>query len=163
MWIWYKHHKFFRHYALQDKRTIVLNSVLLFVVLFYLYPLKFLTHVQVNIPGHQISKEQAVPLFAMFGAGYAMVFLILMLLYMHADKQRERLGLHPFEIFDTRTSILNNGIMAAAGALSGIAAIAFPASWVLITATIPYVVLPVAYILCKRHRDKMRRRLIIRA
>src|ERR1043166_7723219 len=39
--VWYNQYKFFRRYALQDNYTIVLNSALLFVVLFYVYPLKF--------------------------------------------------------------------------------------------------------------------------
>jgi uncharacterized membrane protein len=42
-WIWYEHNIFFRRYGLQDPWTVFLNSVLLFVVLFYVYPLKFLT------------------------------------------------------------------------------------------------------------------------
>lgn len=40
--IWYHHYRFFRRYGLQDGTTIALNSTLLFVVLFYVYPLKFL-------------------------------------------------------------------------------------------------------------------------
>ena len=40
-WIWYEHNLFFRRYGLQDGLTILLNHVLLFVVLFYVYPLKF--------------------------------------------------------------------------------------------------------------------------
>ena len=42
-YIWWEHNKFFRRYGLQDAWTAFLNCVLLFVVLFYVYPLKFLT------------------------------------------------------------------------------------------------------------------------
>ncbi len=42
--IWYKQNKFFRNYGLDDPLTVTLNGVLLFVVLFYVYPLKFLVH-----------------------------------------------------------------------------------------------------------------------
>ena len=42
IWVWYNHYLFFRRYGLQDTYTIVLNAVLLFVILFYIYPLKFL-------------------------------------------------------------------------------------------------------------------------
>jgi len=41
--LWYAHYVFFRRYALHDQFTILLNSCLLFVVLFYVYPLKFLS------------------------------------------------------------------------------------------------------------------------
>src|SRR5271155_944063 len=40
--VWYCHYKFSRRYGLQTVYTIVLNSALIFVVLFYVYPLKFL-------------------------------------------------------------------------------------------------------------------------
>src|SRR5687768_16538827 len=42
MWLWHAHYTFFRRYNLTDGYTIVLNTILLFLVLFYVYPLKFL-------------------------------------------------------------------------------------------------------------------------
>ena len=39
---WHEHYTFFKRYALEDNTTIVLNAILLFVILFYVYPLKFL-------------------------------------------------------------------------------------------------------------------------
>src|SRR5213079_3769770 len=39
--VWYNQYKFFRRYGLQDNATILLNGGLLFVVIFYVYPLKF--------------------------------------------------------------------------------------------------------------------------
>jgi uncharacterized membrane protein len=41
-WIWHEHNMFFRRYGLQDAWTVFLNGLLLFVVLFYVYPLKFM-------------------------------------------------------------------------------------------------------------------------
>lgn len=162
MWVWHEHYKFFRHYALQDRRTIILNSILLFVVLFYIYPLKFLTTVKVNVPNHGIAYEQTGPLLLVVSAGFAMVFLVFMLLYMHAYKQREHLGLHQFEIFDTRTRIFFHGINAVAGAFAGIAALAFPTKWVIISAIISYVIfMPFANFFCMRHRNKIRRELVV--
>src|SRR5438128_3811905 len=40
--IWREHYVFFRRYGLHDDATIWLNAALLFLVLFYVYPLKFL-------------------------------------------------------------------------------------------------------------------------
>src|SRR6476660_5989762 len=40
--IWHEHFVFFRRYGFQDGATVWLNAALLFVVLFYVYPLKFL-------------------------------------------------------------------------------------------------------------------------
>ena len=42
VWIWHEHNMFFRRYGLQDSWTVFLNGLLLFVVLFYVYPLKFM-------------------------------------------------------------------------------------------------------------------------
>ena len=39
--VWWRHFNFFRRYGLEDAPTIVLTGILLFVVLFYVYPLKF--------------------------------------------------------------------------------------------------------------------------
>ena len=41
MALWARHYYFFRFYGLDDPTTIVLNTLLLFLVLFYVYPLKF--------------------------------------------------------------------------------------------------------------------------
>ena len=40
--VWNEHYRYFRRYGLDDSATRDLNAVLLFVVLFYVYPLKFL-------------------------------------------------------------------------------------------------------------------------
>src|SRR4026207_1732596 len=42
IWIGHEHNMFFRRYGLQDGVTVFLNGSLLFVVLFYVYPLKFM-------------------------------------------------------------------------------------------------------------------------
>src|SRR5262245_64312464 len=46
--VWWRHFNFFRRYGLEDVPTIVLTGVLLFVVLFYVYPLKFVFTLVVN-------------------------------------------------------------------------------------------------------------------
>ena len=43
--IWNSHYQFCRRYGLDDGRTRFLTCVLLFVVLFYIYPLKFLFNI----------------------------------------------------------------------------------------------------------------------
>ena len=46
--VWLTQYKFFRRYGLNDNFTIWINALLLFVVLFYVYPLKFLWNFLVN-------------------------------------------------------------------------------------------------------------------
>src|ERR1700759_3908748 len=51
--VWWLHHNFFRRYGLEDATTAMLNFVLLFVVLFYTYPLKFVfTGIFNQVTGH---------------------------------------------------------------------------------------------------------------
>ena len=47
--VWLTQYKFFRRYGLNDNFTIWINALLLFVVLFYVYPLKFLWTLLVNL------------------------------------------------------------------------------------------------------------------
>src|SRR5437773_6395371 len=51
--IWWRHYRFFRNYELEDSYVIMLTAILLFVVLFYVYPLKFLwSLVFLQVTGH---------------------------------------------------------------------------------------------------------------
>src|SRR5207244_12030796 len=114
--LWYSQFTFFRRYGLEDKVTVTLNLVLLFTVLFFVYPMKFLfTNMLVNprLKGtiqtaHGIERvvlPQHRPfIFLVFGAGFASVFLVFFLLYRHAYKQRDKLELNEFEIFETEHS-----------------------------------------------------------
>ena len=127
--VWYNQHKFFRRYGLQDLTTIVLNAVILFVVLFYVYPLKFLFtflvsrftggHGEIRLPNGNVESMlendgQMGSLMLIFGVGYLAIFLVFVLLYMHAYRRREQLQLNTLEVFDTvsgvQESALNCGI-----------------------------------------------------
>jgi hypothetical protein len=138
--IWYRQYIFFRRYALQDTLTTVLNGALLFVVLFYVYPLKFLWSTLVNaFTGHgllvRLANGETVPALAegqwsklmlIFDVGYVAVFLVFVLLYFNAYRQRARLGLNRLEVFDTWTEVQSNllnvgiGVLSAVIVLSGI-------------------------------------------
>lgn len=127
--VWYNQYKFFRRYGLQDNYTVVLNSALLFVVLFYVYPLKFVFSflislftgqaARVRLPNGTIATmvenpDQVATLMIIFGIGYLAVFGLFVLLYGHAYRRRNQLNLNELEVFDTRTDIreaaLNVGI-----------------------------------------------------
>jgi uncharacterized membrane protein len=136
--IWYQQYIFFRRYALQDTLTTVLNGALLFVVLFYVYPLKFLWSTLVNaFTGHgvmvRLANGETVPalaegqwskLMVIFDIGYIAVFLVFVLLYFNAYRQRTRLELNRLEVFDTRTEIQSNLLNVGIGALSAVIVLA---------------------------------------
>jgi len=137
--VWFNQYKFFRRYGLQDNKTVVLNAALLFVVLFYVYPLKFVftflvsiftgQQAQVRLPNGAVESmvenaDQVATLMIVFGVGYIAVFGLFVLLYRHAYGKREQLGLNELEVFDTRTdireSLLNVGIGAVSVTLAAV-------------------------------------------
>jgi len=118
--VWHYHYVFFRRYGLQDGYVTTINAILLFVVLFYVYPLKFVfTFVvrgilhgfeqYVQMPdGSQalvVERSQGSTMMIIYGLGFVAVFLLLALLYYHAYRRRKELELNQLEIFDTRSTI----------------------------------------------------------
>ncbi len=99
--IWTVHNAFFRRYAMTDGWTVFLNSALLFVVLFYVFPLKFLTDSGVGAIGlgdsvvRLESWDELRQIFILYSAGFGAVFLCVSLLYIHAWRSRQVLGLTP--------------------------------------------------------------------
>lgn len=99
--IWAVHNRFFRRYGLDDGWTVALNSALLFVVLFYVFPLKYLSLALVQVfagpqPGEARlfgSAEDAGALLSVYAAGFVAVFLMVALLYRHAWRRRDVLRL----------------------------------------------------------------------
>lgn len=132
--IWHEHFVFFRRYGLQDGRIIWLNAALLFVVLFYVYPLKFLFTLVINqvflrLPsavGAATTPGQARQLFIVYGSGVIAVFGMLALLYAYALRRRGELGLDRIELFDTRSSLARNLLAAGVGAVSIVIALVVP-------------------------------------
>jgi uncharacterized membrane protein len=119
-WIWYVHHTFFRRYAMTDDITIVLNALLLFVVLFYTYPLKFMFSVVTGrIRG---GSGDASTLFVIYGLGFFGIFLLFVLMHAHALLRRRQLELTDVEVHDTWSSIWLYGVQGSIGLLSAVIA-----------------------------------------
>jgi uncharacterized membrane protein len=111
--IWYQHCRFFRRYGLQGPTAVTLNCCLLFFVLFYVYPMKFLfTGMFANEP---IAAQQGRNLIMIFGAGYVAIFTIFGLLYWHAWSERDALALTPLERLITRHSMIHQVAMVVIG------------------------------------------------
>jgi uncharacterized membrane protein len=102
VWIWSEHNAFFRRYGLEDGWTIVLNSMLLFVTLFYVYPLKFMFDSMFGqffaVPGLvRMDLPQLAHASSIYALGFIALFVIFTLLYLHAYRRRAGLGLTPIE------------------------------------------------------------------
>jgi uncharacterized membrane protein len=130
--VWWRHFTFFRRYGLEDTTTIGLTGLLLFVVLFYVYPLKFvfklllaeLTNTPLTITQADgsvepiINSSQAPHLMQIYSVAVIAVFGLFALLYLHAWRKRDELGLTPPEVLDARLDIVDNLGLAAIGLLS---------------------------------------------
>jgi len=127
--IWYEHHDFFRRYNLHDFSVSALNTLLLFMLLFYVYPLKYVFTVFVSSlrgEGTGIKTTDMPVLFTIYGLGLAAVFMLLGLMYRHAWTKRDELGLNEVEVIDTRESVWDNFTMAGFGVVSAIMANLLP-------------------------------------
>lgn len=116
IWLWHVHYLFFRRFGLQDAFTKSVNAVLLFVVLFYVYPLKFVfsnvihmmsggrnetllpdgTTVPILTPG------ESGTMMIVYGLGFIAVFLCYVLFYWNALRKSEELRLTPLEAYATK-------------------------------------------------------------
>jgi len=98
--------------------------VLLFLVLFYVYPLKFvfsmlfaeLTWNAEMAAG--LGMHEGSVLMRVYAAGFAAVFLLFALMYGRAYKLRKELGLNPVESLETRVAAQENALIALVGAIS---------------------------------------------
>ena len=171
--VWFNQYKFFRRYGLQDNLTILLNAALLFVVLFYVYPLKFVFsflvnmitggHGEVRLPNGTVegmveSADQVSTLMIIFGAGYIAVFGVFALLYWHAYRRRSMLELNELEVFDTRTDIGESLLMVGIAAVS-IAFAAFGGGRYASTSGMTYMLTPVVMTLHGVLNGRRRRKL----
>ena len=90
--IWHEHFVFYYRYGLRNTKVIVLNTMFLIIVLFYVYPLKFLWKLLLLYPlAHvfnqeniliEVITEMAKPedtgqLMIIYGIGAASIFLSL--------------------------------------------------------------------------------------
>ncbi|HJR09413.1 MAG TPA: TMEM175 family protein [Pyrinomonadaceae bacterium] len=130
--VWYQQYKFFRRYGLNDALTFVLNAVLLFVVLFYVYPLKFVWTLLVNmvlgvdnrvrLPTGElvapVASNQMGKMMVVFSVGYVAVFAVFSLLYMRAYSKRAELELNQLEVLDTRAELEENLLHMGVGLVS---------------------------------------------
>jgi uncharacterized membrane protein len=105
-WIWFEHRRFFRSFGLEDGPILILNGLLLFVVLFYVYPLKFMFTFLAGMffgvgAGRSAvgleSVDQSRTLLLVYGAGFVAVFGLLASMYGHARRRSDVLALSALE------------------------------------------------------------------
>lgn len=137
-WIWRQQTTFFMRYGLLDAKTAALNMILLFFVLFYVYPLKFLMSWLIkyfssmftgNLQQNMAELQEMIPFFKIpmlmiiYSTGFICICLVLYLMYRHAYSHRDTLGLSPVEEYETRFSMRDKLYQALVGVASVVLAL----------------------------------------
>src|SRR5262245_9825830 len=105
--LWVMQNDFFRRYGLTDGVAVWLNAALMFLVILFVYPIKFLFTFLVDmflgmpltVPGPNggrvpmILTREMPRLMTIYGLALMAVFLLFSLLHGHAARRREEIGL----------------------------------------------------------------------
>lgn len=143
MVFWNAHHRWSRRYGLDDGTTIVLSCFLVFTVLVFVYPLRYMvnavTGFSASLTGLPIGPDVRTlgitgvqdvnHMFVIYGIGFMSMSLAIALLNLHAWKRREALDLNPLERTETRVELGEWCILFMTGLLSIVIAAAFPNAW----------------------------------
>lgn len=114
--IWMSHYTFFRRYGSADRRIIIYNAILIFLVLYMAYPLRFAFDsfygwvmamttgdISRNVEIGVMNFETSGKIIALFGAIYGCAYVILALMYGYIGRKRaDDLALDSNEVAITR-------------------------------------------------------------
>ncbi|MDZ4709606.1 MAG: TMEM175 family protein [Saprospiraceae bacterium] len=114
--IWNEHLRFSEIYTLKDNKLVVLNTLFIALIIFYVYPLRFLTlfltsfffniDIGMSIKGHEVPDLMIYYGFVAFA-----LYFTVYLLYLRASKLKNELELNDFEIFYTHQQKIRLMIM----------------------------------------------------
>ena len=112
MTFWNAHYSYHRRYGLEGAFSRVMTMAIIVLVLFFVYPLKFLfTYITVGLFGldmqdapHIESMAEGRALYLIYGLGFAGVWGLYAALYAHALSLRAQLELDEAEVVLTRSS-----------------------------------------------------------
>ncbi len=123
---WHGHWSWSRRFGLEDLPSMVLSYVLVFVVLFYVYPMKFVTSLFVVwITGERVevgatinSAEELYGIFTIYSIGFVALCFTVLLLNLRAWALRDELRLNTVERHATRTEIGTWTLLALVGVVA---------------------------------------------
>jgi len=129
--LWYQQYIFFRHYALNDLTTIILNLIYMAVILFYVYPLKFLFSLLISswtginlfpraAGGIVMANGDFPQLVILYSIGYFIIWMLLYIMHRRVSYYSQQLALSQYELLYTRKEkrgALMNSLIGAIAAL----------------------------------------------
>ena len=132
---WTEHVAWSRRYGLDDAPTRRLSLLLVFLVLVFVYPMKMVFGALCSaltfgwLPANfVITGLHEVPvLFIVFGIAFGSLGTVMWLLYAHAWRKRDEIGLSPRERIDTRIKLWAWALIPAVALVSIASALLIPA------------------------------------
>jgi uncharacterized membrane protein len=123
---WYGHWNWSRRYGLEDFTSIVLSFFLVFLMLCYVYPMKYVTSIfvawitdrRLDVDADIGSMDELYGIFTIYSVGFVALCVVLLLLYLRAWARRSDLRLDVVERHVTRTEIGSWMILASVGILA---------------------------------------------
>ena len=134
---WYAHMTWSRRYGLDDRGSIVLSLVLVFLVMVYIYPLKYMfASFFAWITGGWLTMGVTVrtlgdlkTMFVIYGVVFGTMSIVLSLLYVQAWRQRDALELSTGERVATIKNIAAGWVTAGVATVSIVVACMLRADW----------------------------------
>lgn len=138
MMFWVGHRNWSIRYGLDTTPALLISLALVFIIMVYVYPLRAMSTAAVSamtngwlpLTFNIVTIGEVRGLFAIYGSGFFLCTLCLVILNLHALGQRAPLALTPEEVFLTRTEIVSWLIMGAIGLASIILSLTLPQDWV---------------------------------
>lgn len=133
--LWYAHRQWSRHYDLDDGAANSLSLVLVFIVLVFVYPLRFLFSLLMAWLSNGFLVDQPIDLrsvdeyrmaFVVYGVGFAAIALVFIRLYAHALKHAAEIGLSSAEVLATRMYVALWSMQGGIAVLSVLSAALLP-------------------------------------
>ena len=169
VWIWYEHDAFFDRFPLEDGPTLLINSALLFVLLVYVYPLKFMFEMfmaQVfglsSRPLTLMSLNQLANASILYGLGFFLMMSLFALLYIHASRRPQVLDLTALDVFDARSLAGHHLVSAGVGLFAMLFAIFAPVTLAFLSPS-SFALMGPAHWLFGVRRDRARKAFIARS
>jgi uncharacterized membrane protein len=167
--VWKEHVRFSEVYGFDDMHLVVLNTLFIALIIFYVYPLRFLTLFltsllfQTDLPV-AIRYDQVPDLMIYYGFVAFALYFTLYLMVRRAFALREVLRLNAFEIYYTRAQKTRLAIMFGVPAISILITVIinqFSFIWAATLGGITYCLYSPLMILWARRYDKKAKKFLV--
>lgn len=155
--VWMDQNLFFRRFGMHDDTTLRLNGMLLFMILFYVYPLKYMFTSMYSGTLAFNDIQHAQYMYYIYGGAFGAIYLLIAILYHHAYRRRDHLKLTDSEAFEVRTYCYRHMGLAVVGLISVI--LAMLGGQFVFIAWLPFPFIGLVIGMTHKRRDKKHKKL----